>query len=1039
VIKWNRLYKCTLSFFQKWKRGGVFLYSTVLQEQAEHTEQHNNINQSCYVAIHHTPFKKQPSAELGKITNDFKYRITPKLTNIKSVFHAVSNGHCIIPSNYELQKDNSLRFISSTLIMIDIDDDYKQTDPPYLLKQLNDICTGLFYTFSHEIKGNRYRLVFVLDESITDKKDYEILVRYLMNHLRKFNVPVDEQVKNPTALARTGIKGNLINNYDVRLNTSKWLSEAKEFYKKELEAKEKQRTKMLQESMNNPVTYEQLLEMCNAIGHLPTKTSYEITQQWLQVVYALKHCVNMDFIDDQQGYELFNIVSGGESNEKYWNSIGAHGDVTVATIIYYAKQRGYKHKANYSYALKDTPEIIETETIRNKDYIQTETMVNLIQKEQKLLVDSATGSGKTTATVNAFKQLANEDYTFYVFSVPTIVLAEQVAKEHDIPCIKGGIRRINSEISESIYKGKRVFVSTYDKIVELFNTINFHCNFKATFNIVVDEVHKYTEAYNYRYVTIDRLEEVAKYTTSFIGLTGTPTDVLKERFDKQIKIDTGNDRSPLSDFRVFTYDKLDSETKVKDSANILLTSVIRSVLVQTRLIVFINKKERIQTISRLLRKEDIKHAIVTSDNKQSSTYRDIVNNGTINDDIEVILTTSLLSDGITIKNNLDWSCLVVSDRESPIFNPSTIKQISNRFRNQYRYFLMFMRTPNEDYSELRPFNIEADYNYKKKLTEHYVEYLNDEYHNKYDDFIPSNVEKNNGIYYKSTEDNAEIEYNPLYIRHSAMKEKEMYYQIYRNAFIKEVSRLIGKKETGIFNVNEELKKNNSDLTSLLDVIEEDEEEREQSNEELRNNFTTYFTNDVYLAILYRDDIQTLEYFKDNVHSDIVSATFKNAKISTYETCLKVGQRVKRRADINSYYNDIESLTHVAVFNNVSTRSITKSIYMYLLKNIAGTVYVSSALKEITEKELPKKIRVNKRNATKKDIKGVMKMFDQQKNRSNGLNFTTVKPLSIESVAEKYGISTDEVKKSIVMYAKTQPKQRQKVMLDSIKKEYGISL
>src|SRR5699024_9851261 len=121
---------------------------------------------------------------------------------------------------------------------------------------------------------------------------------------------------------------------------------------------------------------------------LPSKVSHEVTQKWLQVTYALKHCVLLGLIDDQQGYELFNIVSGGESNEKQWNSIKPKGDVTVATIIHYAQEKGYKLN-RYGYALNKTKEQIETEiisdykTITVKDakrkVIKTSTMIDLLQ------------------------------------------------------------------------------------------------------------------------------------------------------------------------------------------------------------------------------------------------------------------------------------------------------------------------------------------------------------------------------------------------------------------------------------------------------------------------------------------------------------------------------------------------------------------------------------------------------------------------------------------------------------------------------------
>lgn len=988
-----------------------------------------------YASVSSKHYKQPKHKDMGKLTNYMKHKTQAERIPIKELLQLLSNGHNAIISNYELDHNQSIRFVSSSLILVDIDDDNKVTDPKQVLDNLSSYCAGLFYTWSHEIKGNRYRLVFQLDKQITNELDYEVLVDYLLLELKGIGLPVDDVASRPTEIVRGGNKGYLLNDAESFIKVSEWLPTAKKFYKKKLERIERNRKKMISDSMNNPTTYEQLEEMCLKIGHLPSKTSHEITQKWLQVTYAIKHCVNMGTIDDQQGYDLFNIVSGNESNQKQWQSIKPRGDVSIATIIHFAQKNGYIHNP-YTQSLKHTPELIEKETIYNKDYIETETMINLIKRNQKLIVDAATGSGKTTATVNAFKQLAKDDTSYFIFTAPTIVLAEQIAIDHNITCIKGS-KKIYSVINSELVQGNNVFVSTYDVTNVLINHIKKRHGTDFKFYVVVDEIHKYTEAYNYRFAAIDSLENISSNATSFIGLTGTPEDVLKDKFDKLIKINTGNDKSPLTDFRVFTYGELDSKTKVIDSANILLLTVIRSVLAQTRLIVFINNTERITTISRLLRKENINFAIVTSSKKQSATYRDIVTTGTIDDKTQVILTTTVLSDGVTIKNDLDWSCLVVSDRESPIFNPSTVKQISNRFRNQYRYFLMFMRTPNEDYSDLKRFNMESDYNYKLGITDNYTNYLNETYQDKYDDFIASTVEKRNGIFYRSEQEDAEITYNPLYLRHNAMKDKEKYYQIYRQAFVKEVSRLVGKDVTGYFNVNEELKANGTDLSSLLSEVQQEAEEKELTNEELRNNFAAYFTEDVYLAIKNNDDKSTINYFTLNVHSDNVSATFKNVRIASYDTCLKLGESVTRRADINSYVNDVRGLTHIAVFSHVKKVTVTKAIFNKLLEH-AGKIFLSSELKQLT-KDMANNVKINKQYVKPKDVKEALKMFDNNRSRSNGNSLNVLKPLTIESVASKHGLSQEQVKDSIVRFIKTQPKQRQKVMLKAVEKEYGITL
>src|SRR5699024_3325713 len=133
------------------------------------------------------------------------------------------------------------------------------------------------------------------------------------------------------------------------------------------------------------------------------------------------------------------------------------------------------------------------------------------------------------------------------------------------------------------------------------------------------------------------------------------------------------------------------------------------------------------------------------------------------------------------------------------------------------------------------------------------------------------------------------------------KDKENYYKLYRNAFIQEVGRLIGHKVQGVYNVNEAAKRENADLSALLEEIQEETEKKKIESNELRSQFIDYFDEQVYLALYHQDDEMTLIRFKENVHPDQYSATIKNVKIASYETCLKLGQNVKRKADINSYY------------------------------------------------------------------------------------------------------------------------------------------
>lgn len=979
---------------------------------------------------------------MGVITNDIKRKGHAELHTPAELLGAFSSGQSVLLSNFEVDSQNSIRFISSSAFGIDVDDDLSVTEPLQVLEYLKDICAGLFYTFSHGKKGNRYRLLFQLDSPITKQEDLADLIDYMIHYLKNKGLPVDGQAKSPTQIIRGGIAGYEVNDLSVVLKLDIWLQAAKIHSlekRKAIDAKRAENSDQLKEHLKNPVTFEELKEMCEVIGHIPSGAGDEVTQKWLQVVYAIKHQVQAELLDNEQGFELFNVVSGGESNERYWNSIRPSGFVTVGTIIHHAQQSGYKRKNKYNYALRETPETIERERIQVKGHIPVEVAKDLIQRRQRLLIDSPTGSGKTTAFMGCFKELANRDYHYYIFAAPTIPLTEQIAKEHEVPCITGGMTNLRHEITSKAIAGHRVFVTTFDKAAELVSYlekgIDYGTDPQPEFTIVTDEFHKFTEAYNYRFAAIDRLEELSKVAVSLIALSGTPEDVLKTGFDKLIKIDTGNEKSPCLDYRIFTYDTNENGVVTTENADVMLIPVIRGLLQQTRVLLFINNKKRIKRIARLLMKEGISYRTVTSDEKQSSTYVNIVENGEIEDGIQVVLSTSVLADGISIKNGLDWSCVVVADRDSPIFNPSTIKQISNRFRNPYRYFGIYMRTPNPDYSETIRFNIESDYQYKLKMVNKYVDYLNFEFENEMlKDFVPSTVEKYNGIFYKSTDENAKIAFNPLFVRHQSMRNKERYYATYRTAFIGEVGRVLGHKLTGVFNVNDEVRKNDSDLSGLLVDIREEAEEKKLESDELRANFVDYFDESIYLAFVHGDDEDSLANFKKNVHPDQYAATSRNAKITDYMTCRRLGRAVKKRADINSYLHDIQALVDIASFGYVKKVTVTEKVFKELMK-LTKIRYPSKEFKDIVENHLPRKMKVSK-----KDIEAGLKLFYKHSTRPGGESSTSIYPLDIELVAKnKYRlVDVEAVKLSMLKYIDTKSEQQKNILLPAVESKYGVT-
>lgn len=964
-----------------------------------------------YAVVHPTAYLIQPTKrEMGKVINYFKYRGIPKKHGINELLSALSSGHCVIPSNIEIDDENNIQFISSTLMLIDIDDIEKETDPAAVLKKLSDMVTGLFYTFSHgkEGKGNRYRLVFQLDRAIRDRESYEMMIEVIGKTLIERGLPSKavDTIKNSTRPVRPGIQGCLINNFGVTLKVDYWMQKIEQLQQARIaEAKERADNAFdaLENSMKFKVTFDELKEMAEAVGYIPSGVG--LKDEWSRIVMGIKHHANSGAISQDEGFQLFDIISGGEESEKSWNSMRPSGRATIGTLIYHAKQKGYKWK-QYRYALNDAAPDVKIERHKVKDYIPVDLATELLERKQKILVDSPTGSGKTRSFIDAFKGLENSsNFHYYVFSAPTRALTEQIAATYGVMAVKGQDPQLFNRLKQYTREGHRIFIATYDMTPALTEFLTSY-NRAACFSLVVDEIHKYVTDYefSYRYKAINELHKASQKAVSFIGLSGTPNDILKDEFDSIVQIDNGNPSSPCSDFAVYTYEQ-------RKEALPMLVKLIETWVPQRRLLIFIQSKEKIQQLYDLLRKRGIKARTVTANEKSNSTYKSLVEQSKIDDNVQVVIATSVIADGINIENTLEWECMAVCNDFSDLFNVSTLKQISNRFRNKYRRFSVFMQEPKIKDEDI--FNIDGCYQYLNKIASTFTEMMNGEYEKQnLSLFRASVLERKYGIY----SDGEKIAVNTLHLRHTASREQERYYKGRRNAFIRSLERILHKKLIGVLNISEAVRKKNLDITALERQIAEMEAADQAAKDAKMQSIASAFTYEVYEAF-QNDDEQALNEFKKQVSPAHYSCLNRLHKIATYEICKVIVQQVKRDADTHAFYNGIKAMIDIGHFCSINRGTPTRKVFLELKK---VTDFIASAdLKELIEKKLPKRLKVSKT-----DIKEVLKMFVQTHERNMKERFTKLSPITPEVLANQYGLTVNQVKECMKNYLKMQPKSVQ---------------
>lgn len=969
-----------------------------------------------YVGIHYQKYEKQPvNSEMGKITNYFKKQGFAKKHSLLEIFRVASQGQSILPSNFEVESDydkgrlGTIRFVSSSLIMIDVDDDHCITDPAALLHKLKNKCAGYFYTFSHRFKGNRYRLVFSLDRAITDENIYKAVVMQLSEEVRNLieippgsNIvsPVDTQAKVPTTPIRTGRLQPVISDLTVKLDTTEYIEKARQEEIRRAEAAKES----FEASMTYRTTFEELKEMAETVGYIPSHSGQG--GLWNTMIMGIKHYAEGGAITDSEGYELYAIISGPEASNKIWNGFKPNGRATIATLVKFAKDKGYKRKG-YRYALSESAEMHNKERHKVKEYIPMELAKEFIERNARLLVESPTGSGKSTSFINASKDLCAENpkgSRFFIFSVPTRALATQLAQKYNVAVVVGDSKGLFSRLFSGVKSGNRVFIATYDMTNILMNWISSFNKFPS-FVLMVDEYHKTVTDYSgsYRRDTLNELQKASKKASSFIALSGTPEDILKSDFDQIIEIDNGRLASPCQEFAVYTYEK-------QKEALPMLVQLVEAWTVKRKLLIYVQSKEVITKLYDLLRKRGIVTRTVSANEKRNSTYKSLVENESVPDDVQVVLATSVIADGISIKNTLEWECIVVANHFSDLFNASTLKQISNRFRNEYRRFSIFMHQPIAEDTEL--FNIDAAYRFIYNIADRFASRLNQEFSFRDLDLFRASIVEN---HYGISAGEHGISADKFFIRYEVSKAQERYYKGRRAAFIRAVEKVLHKKCAGSLNVSEAVRNKELDLSLIEAAISELEEQIELDREARKNGVEQFFTREVYQAF-HDDNESKLIQFKSFVLPEHYACLKGLYNYAPYETCKKIAMNVTRKCDTHAYMNRIRAIVDVWYFASFNRRTETKRIYEAFLPLIERGCMESKELKLITQQ-----VATQQRVSSVAAKKVLNNLFVHQHSRSNKEWYVQLQLLTVEHIASEQKLTVLEVINTLEMYSSTQKK------------------
>ncbi|MDA9368633.1 DEAD/DEAH box helicase family protein [Flavobacteriaceae bacterium] len=299
-------------------------------------------------------------------------------------------------------------------------------------------------------------------------------------------------------------------------------------------------------------------------------------------------------------------------------------------------------------------------------------IAEIISREQMVLISAGTGIGKTTAVVDF---LLKQPDKRGIFLAPLQVIVDQVSKENNLPALIGN----SSPSLHSEAKNAPLIVATFEQGIKYLADDKQHFDY-----IVIDEYHNLTLSQSFKQDVLRALYQMIKKTTAkVIGLSGTVSNALA-----------------MLDFTIINVVKKDQKmTLVKRrtanrSGHNTAINHIRE-FKGKRCIIRLNNTNDLDSIKAQLVEEGLfksDEILILKSSKQikeSKDFRDLVGKGRVDRKFKIVLTTSLIDEGLSIRD-AHFNHVVFIECNSFTPRPEPIAQNYARVRNpgtDVEYFL----------------------------------------------------------------------------------------------------------------------------------------------------------------------------------------------------------------------------------------------------------------------------------------------------------------------------------------------------------------
>lgn len=972
--------------------------------------------------------------------HELKYRGIDVELELEEMLERIQ-GRMIYPSKVYLHGDK-IEIIKSNLIMIDLDGFRGNIDELYE-RGLSNLSVGYIHSPSYiPSKPIRCRLIFIIDTAITNNDTYLYLREIVTESLSKLGLepPVlDTSNANATDIIRIG-HGYKVYNPEARIEFELFKDEVEE----KVDEKRRKREEKLQRDQGRYYIYtcDELIDRANFIKK---HKSLEIYDDWKRLILSLVDYYRSEFINEDELEDIAVALSTDSRKKVLYGKGGLLSlintetlDITIGTFIWTSNKLGYR--PTYEIVnnrvrvgkIENETEIENVEELELEDgkYITKDMAKEWLVDIRSRLIEAPPNSGKTTALMSAMKELAYKEKrpVIYIMSVPSIPLVDSLIDiDNKVVGYYGTMEDTGSieEFAErEISRGIRIFVTTYDKTKDLMVQLYRITKFLAV-EIIVDECHQLAQNYQFRNKAISGLLDISRHIK--IGLSGTPEPVLTNSLFT-IHTNIKKQKSAINAYlyNVYTYTNKDNE----DALCATINAIKEPLLKREPVLLFVGKEKSIDFIINHVREvkglESINISKIVSEKKnENQAYRDIVDKKEWPKGVDLIVSTNVISEGISIYSKYNSHIfLFASANMSPFFDKYLIRQSASRYRDNYYSFNLIIKAYETD-EEVKLYDYQAGANtaiyYGSRMAENLNESFEDFSESQRDKVVLGDLAEYYGVSYDREADY--FEFDEFYLRQKMVELQCRYYMSHRRALVNEIGNMLGKEINKVYDVTYQNKSEKKKLTiEELKTREEKQKVRSQKRDELEN----YLTHEAYEGYK-RGDKHYIKKLEKSMNKEQFEAFRAIHLLVDYESCLKIVSKVTRAAEIHKFEKCLKVVEELnkRVINHKGNDTDEDTI----IKEFAKIVGLSKENRRvhITKPQFDECVETTA-HTVKFNVRQIKNMVNQYfsicsgkvEKDENGKSVNT-KDISLwttDSIAEYFGIEETIVKKALTIFSQS---------------------